>query len=154
MQLEDTIDENGFTRLGYKSTYKNYVTVTKNNLLDNTYWMLVRKKELEKFLDIGKYQIMSENVLTKNTFTFYKEGDKLMFFVHNGDNKLISFDLIINDDFFMNLKIPSKVWHIRKVDVKEIRNSRAFIDGVKYFEIDFTNEDNLKIMNDVKFIKK
>ena len=45
MQLEDTIDENGFTRLGYKSTYKNYVTVTKNNLLDNTYWMLVRKKE-------------------------------------------------------------------------------------------------------------
>ena len=45
MQLEDTIDENGFTRLGYKSTYKNYVTVTQNNLLDNTYWMLVRKKE-------------------------------------------------------------------------------------------------------------
>ena len=45
MQLEDTIDENGFTRLGYKSTYKNHVTVTKNNLLDNTYWMLVRKKE-------------------------------------------------------------------------------------------------------------
>ena len=45
MQLEDTIDENGFTRLGYKSTYKNHLTVTKNNLLDNTYWMLVRKKE-------------------------------------------------------------------------------------------------------------
>ena len=45
MQLEDTIDENGFTQLGYKSTYKNHVTVTKNNLLDNTYWMLVRKKE-------------------------------------------------------------------------------------------------------------
>ena len=45
MQLEDTIDENGFTRLGYKSTYKNHVTVTQNNLLDNTYWMLVRKKE-------------------------------------------------------------------------------------------------------------
>ena len=45
MQLEDTIDEHGFTRLGYKSTYKNHVTVTQNNLLDNTYWMLVRKKE-------------------------------------------------------------------------------------------------------------
>lgn len=45
MQLEDTIDENGFTQLGYKSTYKNHVTVTQNNLLDNTYWMLVRKKE-------------------------------------------------------------------------------------------------------------
>lgn len=45
MQLEDYTDENGFTRLGYKSTYKNHVTVTKNNLLDNTYWMLVRKKE-------------------------------------------------------------------------------------------------------------
>jgi len=45
MQLEDTIDENGRTQLGYKSTYKNHVTVTKNNLLDNTYWMLVRKKE-------------------------------------------------------------------------------------------------------------
>ena len=45
MQLEDNTDENGFTRLGYKSTYKNHVTVTQNNLLDNTYWMLVRKKE-------------------------------------------------------------------------------------------------------------
>ena len=45
MQLEDYTDENGFTRLGYKSTYKNHVTVTKNNLLDNTYWMIVRKKE-------------------------------------------------------------------------------------------------------------
>jgi hypothetical protein len=45
MQLEDTIDELGFTRLGAKSTYKNHVTVTENNLLDETYWMLVRKKE-------------------------------------------------------------------------------------------------------------
>ena len=45
MQLEDYTDELGFTRLGYKSTYKNHVTVTQNNLLDNTYWMLVRKKE-------------------------------------------------------------------------------------------------------------
>jgi hypothetical protein len=45
MQLEDYTDEGGMPRLGYKSTYKNYVTVTKNNLLDNTYWMLVRKKE-------------------------------------------------------------------------------------------------------------
>jgi hypothetical protein len=40
-----TINENGHTQLGYKSTYKIHVTVTKNNLLDNTYWMLVRKKE-------------------------------------------------------------------------------------------------------------
>ena len=45
MQLEDTIDENGRTHSGAKTTYKNHVTVTKNNLLDNTYWMLVRKKE-------------------------------------------------------------------------------------------------------------
>ena len=45
MQLEDYTDEHGFTQLGYKSTYKNHVTVTQNNLLDNTYWMLVRKKE-------------------------------------------------------------------------------------------------------------
>ena len=45
MQLEDYTDEGGMPRLGYKSTYKNHVTVTQNNLLDNTYWMLVRKKE-------------------------------------------------------------------------------------------------------------
>jgi hypothetical protein len=61
---------------------------------------------------------------------------------------------MINDDFFINLKIPSQVWHIRKVDVKEIKNSRAFIDGVKYFEIDFTNQDNFVLIDDVKFIKK
>ena len=45
MQLEDYTDEGGMPRLVYKSTYKNHVTVTQNNLLDNTYWMLVRKKE-------------------------------------------------------------------------------------------------------------
>jgi hypothetical protein len=45
MQLEDYTDEGGMPRLGYKSTYKNHVMVTQNNLLDNTYWMLVRKKE-------------------------------------------------------------------------------------------------------------
>ena len=45
MQLEDTIDERGFTQSGAKTTYKNYVTTTENNLLDETYWMLVRKKE-------------------------------------------------------------------------------------------------------------
>jgi hypothetical protein len=110
-------------------------------------------EDLEKFLDIGKYQIMAENVLTKNTFTFYKEGDDLMFFVHNGDDKLISFDLIINDDFFMNLKIPSQVWHIKKVDVSDLKHSRAFIDGIKYFDIDFTKSENLFLINDVKFIK-
>lgn len=45
MQLEDYTDEGGMPRLGYKSTYKGYVTVTKNNLLERTDWMLVRKKE-------------------------------------------------------------------------------------------------------------
>jgi len=45
MQLEDYTDENGLTHSGVKTTYKNHVTVTENNLLDESYWMLVRKKE-------------------------------------------------------------------------------------------------------------
>lgn len=45
MQLEDTIDENGRTQSGAKTTYKSYVTVTQTNLLEQTDWMLVRKKE-------------------------------------------------------------------------------------------------------------
>ena len=45
MQLEDYTDENGHTQLGAKSTYKNHVTVTKTNLLEQTDWMLVRAKE-------------------------------------------------------------------------------------------------------------
>jgi len=45
MQLEDTINELGHTQPGAKTTYKNHVTVTENNLLDDSYWMLVRKKE-------------------------------------------------------------------------------------------------------------
>ena len=45
MQLEDYTDENGRTYSGVKTTYKNHVTVTENNLLEQTYWMLVRKKE-------------------------------------------------------------------------------------------------------------
>ena len=45
MQLEDTIDENGRPQSGAKTTYKNHVTVTQTNLLEQTDWMLVRKKE-------------------------------------------------------------------------------------------------------------
>jgi hypothetical protein len=45
MQLEDTTNENGHTQLGAKTTYKNYVTTNQSNLLEQTDWMLVRKKE-------------------------------------------------------------------------------------------------------------
>ena len=45
MQLEDTIDENGRTHLGAKTTYKNHITTNQTNLLEQTDWMLVRKKE-------------------------------------------------------------------------------------------------------------
>jgi hypothetical protein len=44
MQLEDYTDDRG-THPGLKTTYKNYITITENNLLDESYWMLVRKKE-------------------------------------------------------------------------------------------------------------
>ena len=54
----------------------------------------------------------------------------------------------------MNLKIPPNVWNIRKVDVSSLKSSRAFIDGIKYFDIDFTNKNNLSLVDDVKFIKK
>jgi hypothetical protein len=111
-------------------------------------------QELEKFLDFGKCQIMSENILTKNTFTFYKNGDDLMFFVHNGTSKEVSFDLIINDNFFINLKIQPQVWNIRNVGITDIKSSRAFINGVQYFDIDFTNPKNHALINDAKFINK
>jgi hypothetical protein len=45
MQLEDYTDENGRTHSGAKTTYKNHVTVTENNFLERTDWMLVRQKE-------------------------------------------------------------------------------------------------------------
>ena len=45
MQLEDTTNEFGHPIPGVKTTYKNHVTTTENNLLDDSYWMLVRKKE-------------------------------------------------------------------------------------------------------------
>ena len=45
MQLEDSTNEFGHPVPGAKTTYKNHVTVTENNLLDGSYWMLVRKKE-------------------------------------------------------------------------------------------------------------
>ena len=44
MQLEDYTDERG-THLGLKTTYKNYIITTETNLLEQTDWMLVRKKE-------------------------------------------------------------------------------------------------------------
>jgi hypothetical protein len=45
MQLEDTTNEYGHTQSGAKTTYKNYITTIKTNLLEQTDWMLVRKKE-------------------------------------------------------------------------------------------------------------
>ena len=45
MQLEDYTDELGLSKPGLKTTYKNYLTVTENTLLDETNWMLVREKE-------------------------------------------------------------------------------------------------------------
>lgn len=111
-------------------------------------------QELDKFLDIGKCQIMSENILTKTTFTFYRNGDNLMFFVHNGTKTEILFDLIVNDVFFMSLKIPPQVWYIKEVNVEIIKTSRSFVNGIKYFEIDFTNQDNLTLIEDAKFIRK
>ena len=105
---------------------------------------------MEKLLDFGKSQI----ILTKNTFTFYKNVDDLMFFVHNGTSKEVSFDLIINDNFFINLKIQPQVWNIRNVGITDIKSSRAFINGVQYFDIDFTNSKNHALINDAKFINK
>ena len=45
MQLEDTTNEYGHTQYGAKTTYKNYITTIKTNLLEQTDWMLVRAKE-------------------------------------------------------------------------------------------------------------
>ena len=125
----------------YDLIFKNKKILTLGNL------------ELEKFLDFRKYQIMSENILSKHTFTFYKNNDDLMFFFHNATNKEVSFDLIINDNFFINLKIQPQTWHTKNVEITDIKNSKAFIDDIKYFDIDFTKSENLTLINDVKFIK-
>jgi hypothetical protein len=44
-QLEDYTDEFGHTRQGHKSYRKDSITITETNLLAETDWMLVRKKE-------------------------------------------------------------------------------------------------------------
>jgi len=62
MQLEDYTDENGRTQLGAKTTYKNYVTVTENNLLGETDWMLVRKKE--RNIDVPSEVTTSRSAIT------------------------------------------------------------------------------------------
>lgn len=45
IQLEDYTDEFGHTRQGHKSYRKGNITTTENNLLAETDWMYVRKKE-------------------------------------------------------------------------------------------------------------
>jgi hypothetical protein len=62
MQLEDYTDENGRTQLGAKTTYKNYVTVTENNLLGETDWMYVRKKE--RNIDVPSEVTTSRSAIT------------------------------------------------------------------------------------------
>jgi hypothetical protein len=68
MQLEDYIDEQGFTVPGAKTTYKGYVTTTKNNLLDETDWMYVRAKE--------RNIAVPDSVATERT-TITTEADRL-----------------------------------------------------------------------------
>lgn len=45
MQLEDFTNEFEHLVPGLKTTYKNYVITTETNLLEQTDWMYVRKKE-------------------------------------------------------------------------------------------------------------
>jgi hypothetical protein len=109
--------------------------------------------ELEKFLEIGKCQIMSENFLSEFIFTFYRKNDQIEYFSFNGSKNEISFDLIINYDFYFNLKMAPYAWCLKKLDVTEIKNARAFINNVKYFDIDFTKNENLTLINDVEIIE-
>ena len=76
-----------------------------------------------------------------------------MFFIHNSTNSEITFDLITNNNVFTNLKIAPNVWCIRKIDVTTIETARSFINGIKYFDIDFTDDKNTSLINDVKFIR-
>jgi hypothetical protein len=68
MQLEDYTDENGRTHSGAKTTYKSYVTTTENNLLGETDWMYVRKKERN---------INVPSSVTTNRSTITTEADRL-----------------------------------------------------------------------------
>lgn len=43
--IDDYTDELGHNQPGYRSQYKTHVTITENNYLDRTNWMLVRQKE-------------------------------------------------------------------------------------------------------------
>jgi len=62
MQLEDYTDENGHTQYGAKTTYKNYVTITENNLLGETDWMYVRAKE--RNIDVPSDVVTSRATIT------------------------------------------------------------------------------------------
>ena len=148
-----------------KKIYETYKKIHSDSIVfssENTIYDLIFKnkkvlrlnyQELEKYVDTGKCNILSENFLTKITFTFYKEQNNFMFFIHNSTNSEITFDLITNNNVFTNLKIAPNVWCIRKIDVTTIESARSFINGIKYFDIDFTDDKNTSLINDVKFIK-
>ena len=67
IHIDDYETEFG-TQPGYRSQYKSHVTITENNLLDKTYWMLVRKKE--RNIDVP-LDVVSERA------TIEAEGDRL-----------------------------------------------------------------------------
>lgn len=68
IHIDDYTDELGYEQPGYRSQYKSHVTVTENNFLDRTYWMLVRKKERD--IDVP-LEVVSERA------TIEAEGDRL-----------------------------------------------------------------------------
>jgi hypothetical protein len=61
-QLEDYTDEFGHTRQGHKSYRKGSITTTENNLLAETDWMYVRKKE--RNIDVPSNVVTSRAAIT------------------------------------------------------------------------------------------
>ena len=64
-------------------------------------------------------------------------------------------NLVINDNLIITKNISQGVWLLFDLPLEnEIITSKCFINNLLYFDLDFTKEENLTLIEDAKIIIK
>jgi hypothetical protein len=151
---EETV--NNLYKKNYTESIAYAIEVTMEELIFNN----KNKKELsiESLNDnliIGKEDFDTETFFSKIDFTFLKIDGVKKYFIRNGNDFEIVVNLVINDNLIITKNISQGVWLLFDLPLEnEIITSKCFINNLLYFDLDFTKEENLTLIEDAKIIIK
>ena len=113
-------------------------------------------ESLANNLIIGKEDFGTETLFSNICFTFLRGiDDNKKYFIRNGNHFEIIINLIVNDDVIITKNVSPGVWLFFDLPfINEIITSKCFINNLLYFDLDFTREENITLINDAKIIIK